>query len=953
MTKMFENSKKVLAFVLAFAVMAVSLFTGMSLTASAEDASIIYATGTPYWEPDSVTFDEGTGTEADPYIISNVGQIRALVQGKTEIGKNSAGKFFKVADNVKVICLQAPNYFTEETYTLDDFLTLEAEEVKDFFAENATNCSKWQSAGGKFAGTLDFNGAHIVGCYNVNGGLFQEVGMGAVIKNFELSHSYIEGGDYVGSVVSVLRENGENKGKVTFENAIIHDNYVKNTGGNKASRTGVLIGGLRKNCGLSYSNLLTYGNKTDGTDRADYELVGDFDTGWNGLGTEVPNGDFNTSVFLDCVPYPISEVNNQGTRSEYWHGIYSAANCSAYKPNHWAELKDCDITVIDNFGATGADALEATPKLFTGGWVAVEGAAPVIRGLHNFTFTDGGDGTHSGSCDCGCGLTAVKTNHVWADGVCAYCPAVCTHPETEEKVASAATCTAAGKINVVCTTCGKIVETKEDPNAPAKGHDWSNKDGKCVACETECAHGTTSDAFEFVVVTPATCTENATYNSVCKTCGKVMNGDTPIDATNVPDGQLAGHKLEKVEGKDADCTNAGTKTYYICKNGCGAAFEDEAGTKAIENLDEWKVIAVKGHTAAKNDDGTTKYVDGGDGKHYKECSICDVKYDGEDHVYDDDNDTDCNVCGAVRVFDWAISVDATGVYDIAPEKTVEGFSAKIITIVDKNDAEVKYNEKNGGWPLVKGEEYTLKLSDDADKAAYADVVWVKESKAATIFADTTADGWYNDAVNYAVGSGIMTGYQSNGLFGTSDSIQRQDFILMLARYAGADLDAYATAENIFPDVDNNGYYAAAVKWGVDKGIITGYTHNGMFGVGDTITREQLVTMLYRYAKNVLGNDVTVSDDAEANASEKFNDCDKVSVFSKEAVLWATDKGVINGKGENHDAIDPQGNAQRCEVAQIMYNIFKNDIFSKEAVLWPTDKGGIHGICPIIPKSLMN
>ncbi|MEE1054155.1 MAG: hypothetical protein U0L33_07470, partial [Acutalibacteraceae bacterium] len=607
MTKMFENSKKVLAFVLAFAVMAVSLFTGMSLTASAEDASIIYATGTPYWEPDKVTFDEGTGTEADPYIISNVGQIRALVQGKTEIGKNSAGKFFKVADNVKVICLQAPNYFTEETSTLDDFLTLEAEEVKDFFAENAKNRSQWQSAGGKFAGTLDFNGAHIVGCYNVNGGLFQEVGMGAVIKNFELSHSYIEGGDYVGSVVSVLRENGENKGKVTFENAIIHDNYVKNTGGNKASRTGVLIGGLRVNCGLSYSNLLTYGNKTDGTGRADYELVGDFDRGWNGLGTEVPNGDFNTSVFLDCVPYPISAVHNQGTRSEYWHGIYSAANCSEYKPNHWAELKDCDITVIDNFGATGADALEATPKLFTGGWVAVEGAAPVIRGLHKFTFTDGGDGTHSGSCDCGCGLTAVKTNHVWADGVCAYCPAVCTHPETEEKVASAATCTAAGKINVVCTTCGKIVETKEDPNAPAKGHDWSNKDGKCVACETECAHP--DDKIEFVTKSDATCTESAKLNVVCKDCGMIL--DTIDDEEHGP----TGHNVEGVE---------------------------------------W------------SSDGTS---------HWKVCSACEAKVDLADHVYDDENDTECNVCGAVRVFDWAISVDATGVYDIAPEKTVEGFSA--------------------------------------------------------------------------------------------------------------------------------------------------------------------------------------------------------------------------------------------------------------------------------------
>ena len=191
------------------------------------------------------------------------------------------------------------------------------------------------------------------------------------------------------------------------------------------------------------------------------------------------------------------------------------------------------------------------------------------------------------------------------------------------------------------------------------------------------------------------------------------------------------------------------------------------------------------------------------------------------------------------------------------------------------------------------------------------------------FADVAQDAWYSQAVNYVVDSGIMTGYKSNGLFGTSDSIQRQDFIVMLARYAGADLSAYASAQNTFPDVDNNGYYATAVKWGVDKGIITGYTHNGMFGVGDFITREQLVTMLYRYAKNVLGKDVTVSEDAEANAAEKFNDYSNVTL--NDGVLWATEKGVINGKGENHDAIDPQGNAQRCEVAQIMYNIFKNDV----------------------------
>ena len=221
----------------------------------------------------------------------------------------------------------------------------------------------------------------------------------------------------------------------------------------------------------------------------------------------------------------------------------------------------------------------------------------------------------------------------------------------------------------------------------------------------------------------------------------------------------------------------------------------------------------------------------------------------------------------------------------------------------------------------------LKAHDyDDDTDAFCNVCgYIRKIKD---FADVAQNDWYSEAVNYAVGAGIMTGYQSNGLFGTSDGIQRQDFILMLARYAGADLDAYANTANKFSDVDNNGYYAAAVKWGEYYGIITGYTAGdkaGCFGVGDTITREQLVTMLYRYAENVLGKDVTVSDDAETNAAEKFNDCSKVSVFSTDAVLWATEKGVINGKGENHDAIDPQGNAQRCEVAQIMYNIFKNNI----------------------------
>ena len=314
-------------------------------------------------------------------------------------------------------------------------------------------------------------------------------------------------------------------------------------------------------------------------------------------------------------------------------------------------------------------------------------------------------------------------------------------------------------------------------------------------------------------------------------------------------------------------------------------------------------------------------------KHYHICTACGTKDAGEAHIYDDETDTICNVCGydkTASVVDWAISTEKTGVYAVTPKTEIDGFKTDDIAVFDKNNKEIKYNTEKGGWPLVKGEAYTVKLNDIADNSKYSGVVWQLNPMADTIFPDTTADGWYNDAVNYAVGAGIMTGYKSNGLFGTSDSIQRQDFIVMLARYDGVDLSTYASTENKFPDVDNNGYYADAVKWGSENGIITGYTHNGHFGVGDTITREQLVTMLYRYAK-YKGKDVNVASDAEETAINKFNDYSKVSGFSKDAVLWATEKGVITGKGVNKDAIDPQGNAQRCEVAQIMYNIFKNNI----------------------------
>lgn len=192
---------------------------------------------------------------------------------------------------------------------------------------------------------------------------------------------------------------------------------------------------------------------------------------------------------------------------------------------------------------------------------------------------------------------------------------------------------------------------------------------------------------------------------------------------------------------------------------------------------------------------------------------------------------------------------------------------------------------------------------------------------ATIYPDTANYDWYSNAVAYAYGAGIMKGY-SNGYFGTSDGIQRQDFLVLLARFDGADLNQYKNRHGIFTDVAKDSYYEAAVNWGFRNGIVNGYV-NGAFGVGDMITREQIMTFLYRYAQ-YKGKNTDVANNKINDIKYTYIDYSKVSDFSKAATLWAIDRGVI--KGKTNTTISPQGNAQRCEIAQIMYNIYLNNIF---------------------------
>lgn len=118
----------------------------------------------------------------------------------------------------------------------------------------------------------------------------------------------------------------------------------------------------------------------------------------------------------------------------------------------------------------------------------------------------------------------------------------------------------------------------------------------------------------------------------------------------------------------------------------------------------------------------------------------------------------------------------------------------------------------------------------------------------------------------------------------------------------------------FKDVDANAYYATAVYWARMNGIVAGYSDE-LFGLNDTITREQMAAILYRYAQ-YKGCDTT----AKANLS-KFADAAQVGSYAVEAIRWANAEGLVNGTSAT--TLSPKGRATRAQVAVILTRFCQN------------------------------
>lgn len=172
------------------------------------------------------------------------------------------------------------------------------------------------------------------------------------------------------------------------------------------------------------------------------------------------------------------------------------------------------------------------------------------------------------------------------------------------------------------------------------------------------------------------------------------------------------------------------------------------------------------------------------------------------------------------------------------------------------------------------------------------------------YEDVTEEAWYAEAFRYVIEHGLFQG-MSDTEFAPNLNMTRAMLVTVLHRLEGKPVPSTASG---FEDVPADTWYTDAVAWARVSGVVKGYSDT-VFGPEDNITREQMATILYRYAKNK-GYDVNQNVDYS-----HYEDSGMVSYWAAEAMSWANATGLIIGRSET--TLNPRDTATRAEVATIL------------------------------------
>ena len=368
------------------------------------------------------------------------------------------------------------------------------------------------------------------------------------------------------------------------------------------------------------------------------------------------------------------------------------------------------------------------------------------------------------------------------------------------------------------------------------------------------------NAGDYTVKATFAATDN--YNEVTATADFTIAKATPAVAISAAPSTLTG-------GGSVELTVSGVPTKgklaVTCDNDITVAEKDGKYTAALPN-------ETKDYTFKADYTGTNLYNNASD------TCVVSVTYKGSSHH----SSSTSNTVSASTASNGKVSLDKstakkgdTVTVTVTPDA---GYQLDKLTITDAKGKTVDVTKKSDG-------KYTFTMPDNkvTITPTFSKIEDTKPSKNG--FDDVASSDWFADAVKYVSDKGLMNGTDDNQ-FSPNDTTTRGMLMAVLARYAGEDTTGGAT------------WYEKGMNWAKAKGVSDGTNPNA------DITREQLVTMMYRYAG---------SPKADGKL-DSFSDAASVSTYAADAMQWAVANGIVNG---SNGKLNPQDNATRAEVAAIL------------------------------------
>ena len=278
------------------------------------------------------------------------------------------------------------------------------------------------------------------------------------------------------------------------------------------------------------------------------------------------------------------------------------------------------------------------------------------------------------------------------------------------------------------------------------------------------------------------------------------------------------------------------------------------------------------------------------------------------------------------VFPVTVRESDNGEVEASAKYAVPGSTVKLTVTPDEgyelDTLTVKYGNKEVQTTLKNGKyQFTMPFASVAVTAAFKKIETSSELVTPAVctgdrscpmygYIDLDSTAWYHDGIHFCIDNKLMNGV-GDDQFNPGGTTTRAMIVTILWRLEGQPVINYLMQ---FDDVVDGQWYTDAIRWAASEKIVDGYG-NGYFGTNDAITREQFVTIMFRYAK-YKGYDVSVGENTNILS---YDDAFDIADWAIPAMQWACGSGLIQGiADDNQMNLEPQGNATRAQAATILY-----------------------------------